>query len=99
MGRHHGALAGHKGAELLAQGLVALGCTVLQCRTRVFAQRFVNSLLDAFNIKHGWVWKAARKTNNARLAQQFEKLANSRGFYVLKTIGKRQGHVIHIKKD
>jgi hypothetical protein len=39
-------------------------------------------------VKHGAVRKAARKADDAWLAQQLEEFADRRGFYVIESFGK-----------
>ena len=92
VGRNGGALAGHKGAELLAQRLKAFSGAVLQRSAGVFAQGFGRGFTNAFNVKHGRVRKAAGKADDAGLAQQFEEFTNGRGFNALEAVGELQWH-------
>jgi hypothetical protein len=87
-----GTLAGHEGSQLFAQRVIALSGAVLQCSAWLFDQCSVDRLLDAIHVKHGAIGKAARKADDAGLAQQLEEFADGGGFYVIQTIGKLQWH-------
>src|SRR6218665_3032653 len=78
-----GGLAGHEGGQLLAQRLVALGGAVLQGRAGVLLQRLLAGRAYALDVEQGAVRKAAGQADDAGLAQQFEKLADGGGFYVV----------------
>ena len=73
----------HERGQLLAQRVVAFSGTVLQRGSCLFGQRGVDGFTNAFHIKHGRVREAARKTDDAGLAQQLEEFADGRRFYVV----------------
>jgi hypothetical protein len=53
--------------------------------------------LKPFHVKHGAVRKAARKTDDAGLAQQLEEFADGRGFDVVQAIGKLHKLIIGVR--
>ena len=85
------ALVRHQCDQLFTQRAVALGCAVLQSRTRVLLQRGQRGLAYAIDIKQCAIRKAARKADDAGLAQQLEQFADGRGLDVVKPVGIRQG--------
>jgi hypothetical protein len=85
------ALGGHEGGDLLAQRLVALGRSVLQRRAGLLLQGCLGGGADAGHVEHGAVGEAARKADDAGLAQQLEQLADGGGFYVVQTVGELHG--------
>ena len=86
------ALSLHKGSQLFAQRIVAFGSAILQCGTRFMGQRGVDRLANAFHIKHCGVWEPPCKTDDAGLAQQFEKFTNSGSFHMIQAGGKLEWH-------
>ncbi len=85
------ALVGHKGADALAQRLVALGGAVLQHRAGAGAEHGVAALLDTLHIKQRRVRKAAGKADDAGLAQQLEEFADGGGFDVVQALSELHG--------
>ena len=66
----------HERSQLFAQGVVAFGGAVLQGRAGFIAQSAFAGLAYALHVEHGAVGKAAGKTDDAGLAEQFEEFAN-----------------------
>ena len=93
LGRQIGhALARHERGQLLAQGVVALGRTVLQRRARLFSQGLIDRGLYALDVKHRAVGETAGEADDAGLAQQLEQFTDGRGFNQVQAVGKFNGH-------
>src|SRR5690606_27085181 len=67
------------------------GGTVLQRSTGFFGQGSIAGSADAVHVEHGAVRKAARKADDAGLAQQLEEFADGGGFYIVQAVGKLHG--------
>ena len=89
--RHLGPLVGHEPAQCLAQWAVALGGAILQDRAGVVVQHGGGGFPNALDIKQRRVRKASGKTDDSRLAQELEELANGGGFYGIEAVGKLHG--------
>ena len=89
--------AGHELAQLFAQGRVAFGRAILQGRSGLMGQDMLAGMLDALDVKHRAVGKAARKADDAGLAQQLEQLTDRGGFNVVQALCKLHGR-IHQRK-
>ena len=91
------AFAGHELAQLFAQRGITFCGAVLQGRSRLMGQDMLAGMLDALDVKHRAVGKAARKADDAGLAQQLEQLTDRGGFNVVQALCKLHGR-IHQRK-
>ena len=92
------ALLPHEMRQLIAQRAIAFCGAILKCGTWLLRQGQRRGFANALHIKHGAVWEATGKADDARLAQKFEQLPDGRGFDIVQTIGKLQGHGVSSTK-
>ena len=82
-GHYRNTFGVHVLAQLLAQGRITFGGTVLQHRAGVVGEHRSGGFTQSIHIKQRRIRKTTSKTDNAGLAQQFEQFTNGGGFYVV----------------